>query len=284
LGFCLGVVIVAIPVFLYLKLNGILSCFIDQVIFSGTSRGFSGSNIKQTAKNFYVVINRCYSFIPLLVGFLFCIIKYKKNNFWFYVGYTFSYALMALFLSFTSGDSHYNMVLIPFYVPATVFVAEAVYSAFSEIKYRNILFTLFFCLVFSEGLIKYLDDLTEIIHNKSGVELFAAGQMIDDNTKPEDQIISLGINGYIYPFTQRRAVSKFIYQGSGIEHMPNGREEFLFDVLQNKPAIIAIFTAEDDGRYDYLPDWYDPIYELVADGYKLLSDENGYVLFKKIDQ
>jgi hypothetical protein len=52
-------------------------------------------------------------------------------------------------------------------------------------------------------------------------------------------------------------------------------------VFNNKPAIIAIFTAEDNGRIDYLPTWYAPVYDLIARDYELLSDENGYSLFKK---
>jgi hypothetical protein len=281
LGFCLGIAVVIIPVFLYLKLNKILAGFFDQVVFAGAARGFAGGSIKQTAKNYYVVINRAYSFLPLLTGFFWCITKYKKSNFNFYVGYTFSYFLMVLFLSFSSGDSHYNMVLIPFYVPAFVFIAKIVYSAFSEVKHKNILLAIFFCVVLSEGLAKYIDDATEIFYNNSGSELFAAGKIIDDNTRHEDKIISLGFNGYIYPFTKRQAVSKFFFQGSGVDNIPKARREFLSDISQNKPAIITIFTGEEGRRYDYLPGWYSPVYEMIAREYELLSDENGFVIFKR---
>jgi hypothetical protein len=102
--------------------------------------------------------------------------------------------------------------------------------------------------------------------------------MIDENTMPGDKIISLGINGYIYPFTQRQAASRYIYQGSGIDHFPRAREEFISDIINKKPAIIAIFSAEE-GSYDYLPGWYAPVYALIERDYRLLSDENGYFLF-----
>ena len=124
----------------------------------------------------------------------------------------------------------------------------------------------------------YLDDLTEMFYNDSGTQLISAGKMIDENTKAGDKIISLGINGYIYPFTKREAASKYIYQGSGLDHFPAAREEFLSDILENKPAVIAIFSA-DDLRYDYLPGWYAPVYDMIADEYRLLSDENGFYLF-----
>lgn len=50
-GFCAGMVIVCVPVFLYLKLNGIISDFAYQVILGSASRGFSGTSVKQTAQN-----------------------------------------------------------------------------------------------------------------------------------------------------------------------------------------------------------------------------------------
>jgi hypothetical protein len=283
-GFCLGIIIVIIPTVLYLKTNNILSDFFAQVIFAGAEKGFSNNGIKEITKNLFIVVNRNYSSFPLIIGFFWCITKYKQNNYSFYIAYTFSYILMILFISFTSGDSHYNMVLIPFYVPALAFIVEIIFSALSEINHKKILSILLFCVIFSEGLVKYLDDLTEMFYNNSGKELIAAGKIIDDNTKPGDKIISLGINGYIYPFTKRQAASKFIYQGSGIDYIPNAQEDFLSDIWRNKPAIIAIFTAEENGRYDYLPDWYNPVYELIALEYTLLSKENGYALFKKEKQ
>jgi hypothetical protein len=277
-GFCIGIIIIAVPVFLYLKLNGILGDFYYQVILGGASKGFGGFSIKQTAKNFFIVINRCYSFAPFFCGVFWVITTYKKSDFLFYAGYTFSYILMVLFLSFSSGDSHYNAVLIPFFVPVLTSFVGIIYSSFTGIKKKKAAVFLFLCIVFSEELLKYLDDLTEMFHNDSGTQLINAGRMIDENTKLGDKIISLGINGYIYPFTKREAASKYIYQGSGIDHFSGARDEFLFDILKNKPAIIAIFSA-DDLRYDYLPGWYAPVYDLIAEDYRLLSDENGYYLF-----
>ena len=173
------------------------------------------------------------------------------------------------------------MVLVPFFVPLLAVFVKIIDNFFSTLKYKNLALAAFFCVILSEGLCKYIDDALEVLHNKSGRELIAAGKIIDENTAPSDTIISLGINGYIYPFTARRAASKYIYQGSGLSHLPRSQEEFLSDVLNNKPAIIAIFTGEEHGRFDYLPAWYAPVYDVIASDYELLSDKNGYALFKK---
>jgi hypothetical protein len=275
LGFCAGIAIVFVPVFLYLKLNGILSDFFYQVIIGGAARGFDGSSIKQTAKNFFIVIDRYYSFAPLLAGVFWIITKYKDKFFLFYVGYTFSYILTVLFLSFSSGDSHYNVALIPFFIPAIMVFIRVVYSAFSMFseKKRKIMLALFLGVIFSESLLKYFDNMLEIFYNDSGTRLINAGKIIDENTTSADTIISLE-SAYIYPFTKRNAASKYIYQG----FFPGAHDEFFADVQKNKPTIIAIPNM-DGLRYDYLAESYAPIYSLIAEKYRLLSDENGYYLF-----
>jgi len=277
-GFCLGLIIILIPVFLYLKINGIMDAFFNQVVFGGAAKGFSGGGLKNTVKNFYTVINRNYSFIPLFAGLFLMITRYKQSNFYFYVGYTLSYFLMILFLSFSSGDTHYNMVLIPFYFPVLVFFVDILDSAFSAIKIRNPILLLFLCLVFSEGLVKYLYDLSKVVFDKSGSQLVKAGKMIDENTKPGDKIISLGFNGYIYPFTKRDIASKYCYQGSGLDHIPGAKDEFISDITSNKPAIIALFN-EEDGIGQIMKDWHAPIFKMINSDYRLLSDENGFRLF-----
>jgi len=282
-GFCIGIIIVFIPLFLYLKLNGIMDDFFKYVIFGGAKKGFSGGSIKEFVLNFFIVFNRNYSFFPLLFGIFLIITKFKKTNFNFYSGYTISYFLMMLFLSFSSGDSHYNMVLIPFFIPAIIFLIDIFDSSFSVIKtnkIKNIILVLFLCFIFSCELAIYFHDLLTINRSKSGTQLFNAGKMIDENTKSGDKIISLGYNGYIYPFTKRDTASKYFYQGSGADFVPNAKEEFISDITINKPAIIALFT-EEDGISQILYDWHSPILDMIDNEYRLLSEENGFKLFIK---
>ena len=133
-------------------------------------------------------------------------------------------------------------------------------------------------MFFSDGIIKYFDDLLQIGQDHSGIQLINAGRIIDKNTYPGDKIISLG-NAYIYPFTQRNIASRFFIQGSGLDPILNAREEFLSDIMINKPSIIAIFISED-GRNSHISDYYHgPILELIEREYNLLSDENGFLLF-----
>jgi hypothetical protein len=279
LGFCLGILIVLVPLFLYFKINGIFDDFVDQVILAGTSRGFGGSSIKETSKNFFLIINRAFSIAPVFFGLYYMVLYYKKPVFVYYCAYTFSYFLMVLFLSFSSGEAHYNMVLVPFFIPALTVLAGFLFNAFSERKWKSVMVIGFLSLVFFEGVVNYCYDLSKLITDKSGRHIIKAGKIIDTHTNPDDKIISLGYNCYIYPFTKRQAVSKYIYQGYFISMIPGARDEFLSDVLTKKPAIIV--TADLDGFEQYLEYWHKPIYEMIRNEYSPLYNENGFEFYKR---
>jgi hypothetical protein len=71
--FSFGILIIFLPIYFYLKINNILDLFIKQVIFAGTARGFSGSGLKALEKNFFLVLSRNNSAIPLWLGIFFLI-------------------------------------------------------------------------------------------------------------------------------------------------------------------------------------------------------------------
>jgi hypothetical protein len=277
LGFCSGLLIVFIPLYLYLKINGIYDAFVVQVILGGASRGFGGSSLKETSKNFFMVINRACSIAPIFFGLYYMVLNYKKPAFTYYFGYTFSYFLLVLFLSFFSGEAHYNMVLVTFFVPALTILGGFLYNAFPVKKNKSLIVICFLSLVFFEGIVNYFYDLSKIIFDKSGQQLIKAGKIIDENTNPNDKIITLGYNCYIYPFTKREAASKYIFQGYFHDVIPGAKEEFISDVLTNKPAIIVI--ANVDGNEQYSDYWHAPVFEMIEKEYRILSDENGFKLF-----
>jgi len=277
-GFCLGIIVIFIPLYLYLKLNGIMDDFLAQVIFGGTKRGFSNGGIKNIYNNFYTLLYRNNSAIPLYLGIFWLITKYKRTDFAYYAGYTLSYILMLLFLSFSDDSPHYNLTLIPFFVPALTFLADVLYRAFSEKKAKYALLFLLFGFIFSDSFIRYARFLTLSRGDNSAVPLIRAGRMIDENTNPADKIIYLGKDAYIYNFTHRDPASKYFQQGSHLNFIPGSKEEFVSDILSVKPAIISISTVK--GRYgEVTAEWYAPIMELINREYRLLSDENGFDLF-----
>jgi hypothetical protein len=278
-GFCLGMLIVLIPLYLWLSLNGILDDFIVQVIFAGTSRGFGGTGIKEISRNFFLVINRTCSIAPLFFGLYYMALNYKKPAFSYYFAYSFSYFLMVLFLSFSSGEAHYNMILVPFFVPALTVLAGFLYNAFSANKHRSLIVICFLSILFFEGIVNYSYDMSKIFFDKSGQQLVRIGKMVDANTNPDDKIISLGYNCYIYPFSKRAAASKYVCQGYFISLVPGAKEEFITDILTKKPAIIV--TTDLDGFGPSIEYWHEPILEMMEKEYSPLYSENGIALFKR---
>jgi hypothetical protein len=280
-GFCLGILFILAPIYFYLNSNGIFHDFFIHAILGGASRGFGDFSISGFVKNFFSVTNRTYSFLPLCMGLFWAITEFRKKEFPYYLGYSFSYFLLLLFLSFVFGDYHFNLALIPFFIPVFTFFTDLVQKEFSKRNIKKVFLVLFFCFVLIEGIARFALNFSRLLFDNSGTRLINTGRIIDENTNPGDKIISLGFNSYIYPFTKREAASKYIYQGSGLDLVPGANEEFITDILTGKPAIIAIFTAED-GHDQIMDRWHTPILELIENEYRLLSDENGYKLFIRL--
>ncbi len=64
----LGIILILIPIYLYLHINGIFIDFVNDVIISGAKRGVSGIELKSLIKAVYTTLNRFCGFIPLTVG------------------------------------------------------------------------------------------------------------------------------------------------------------------------------------------------------------------------
>ncbi|MCL2186303.1 MAG: hypothetical protein FWB86_10695 [Treponema sp.] len=275
--FSLGVLIVLLPIYLWMRHFGLFNDFYYNVILGGITRGFRLSVLNDFLKNFYLVLNRSFSFIPLCVGIIWFFIKYKNISSFYYIGFIISYFLSVIFLSFASGNSHYNLVLIPFFIPVISFLSDALLQLFSKIKYKYLVLALFFCITFSEGIIRLSYYL--FFNFDSGSQLRTAGKIIDDNTKPNDLMINLGWNGYIYPYTKRDYASKYIFQSEAFNHIPGANEEFVSAIMNNPPKVMTIYTANDGGGLQFRAGWHEKPYKLLETDYTLISDDYGIKIF-----
>ena len=283
LFFSAGLLIAAIPVFLYLYLNNAFFDYIHQNFIVGGSRGFSGFSIKGFTKSFFMVLEKNYCYLPLPFYFAWIVKKYKNVSVFLYIGLLLSYILTAVFLAVIQVDiDHYNMVLVPFLIPVFTVCTKFIFEYFSTVKYKKIVLSLFISILFAKMLLAYFFGdfgVYAIIKDTSRREAISVGKIIDQNTNKDDTIIFMGKPYYIYLFTERKAASRYIYQGSGINYDPNARKEFLEDMQNNKPAIIGIRNIE--GNYDHLPDWYLPVYDMIENEYHILYDSDRYFLFKR---
>jgi hypothetical protein len=278
LFFCVGILIVAVPVFFYLYLNNAFTDYIYQNFRMGTARGMSEFSFLVFVRSFVYIYGKNYSSLPLLIYFFVWIIK-RDGNIFLNFGLLLSYLLTILFLAVIgSSYDYYNLVLTPFLVPAFMFCIKFAINYFSDVKYKNILLVLLFCAVSARNMLSLANNIfLAIKYRYINNELVLAGQTIDQNTNANDTIIALQYCREIYLFTERRAASRYIYQTSGIDYGQNAHEEFLKDMRENKPKIIVIENKE--GHYEHLPEWYSPIYDMIAKEYRILSNENRYFLF-----
>ncbi|MCL2764384.1 MAG: hypothetical protein FWD40_03790 [Treponema sp.] len=277
-SFITGAVIALLPFLIFININGIFNDFYYNVIYGGVTRGFRLSYLNDIVNNFFTVINRSFSFIPLCIGIIWYFIKYKNINKYYFLGFIFSYFFSILFLSFATGSSHYNLILVPFFVPVIAFLADSLLTLFSKIRHKYLVMILFFCLIFSEGIVRL--SYYFMFNFSTGNNLKIAGRIIDEHTEPGDKIINLGWNGYIYPYTKLDYASKYIYQNESFDHIPGARFEFISAINNNKPKVITIFTDNDtDGLNQFRPGWHAYIYTLLDTYYTLISDEYGFKIY-----
>ena len=278
--FCIGMSIITIPIMLYLKTNNAITDFIQQNFITGRSRGFSGFKFLRFAESFFIIIGKNFCFTPLLAGYLWIIKEFTDKKIWYYIGYSLAFVLMVIFHAvIRTNYNHYNMTLTPFLIPAFTFFTKEIYKYFLNFKNKILCFSLFLCIMFSVPLVTAQYRLYSSFSDRTKNNLILTGKEIDRQTTEGDKIIFLGFPCRVYLFTQRDTASRYIYQTSGVNFEPNAKNEFLMDLYKNKPAIIAVENR--DGHYDYLPEWYAPVYAMIENEYQMITDKNGYFLFKR---
>ena len=292
--FCTGILIITIPIMVYLKINNAFMDFIQQNFITGSSRGFDGFKFKHFVKSFFIITGKNLCFTPLLAGYIWIIKDFADKKRGYYIGYSTAFILTVVFHAvIRTNFDHYNMTLTPFLVPAFTFFIKEFFNYFCNVKYNKLCFAIFFCIMFSSPFVKELNSLYSKFINGDFISFISqssisqarkdniiTGRIIDEQTTDGDKIIFLGFPCRIYLFTQRDTASRYIYQISGVDYEPNAQNEFLMDLYKNKPAIIAVENR--DGYYDYLPEWYTPVYDMLENEYQMITDENGYFLFKRI--
>ena len=130
-------------------------------------------------------------------------------------------------------------------------------------------------------MVKGLKKQYKSLSSQSRIDAIDTGKTIDEQTTEGDKIILLGRQDQIYLFTSRDTASRYIYQLSGVAYEPNAQNDFLMNLHENEPTIIVVKKSKD-GRYDHLPEWYAPVYDMIKNKYQMITDKNGYFLFKRI--
>jgi uncharacterized membrane protein HdeD (DUF308 family) len=281
--FCFGVALVVVGLFAYLKLNGALEYYIGDNFGAGMVRAFSGSTLVKVMLNILDAIIKGVGFISLLTGILEIITQRRdRQKRWYYIAYTVAFlATILLIIVIQPIAGHYYMLFTPFLVIAVTVCIEKLSNSIRKRNHKQWVVYLILFAIFIYPFIHGVHNTLEAVTSQTRLDSINTGELVDAHTTADDTIISLGsVPIRIYLFTHCRAASRFIYPGSGAGYVPGMRQRFLTDIQTKRPKIIVI-PANGNGEYDYLPDWYKPIYGMLHTDYTILSNKNNYLVFMR---
>ena len=275
INFIIGILIVALPIFIWLISQGAFNDFIqDYLIF----------NIKYTTDkglwsiwhSFFSFSNNIFIIIAGLIN-IWAIFKEKKKD--LYIA-NLLYLMLSLIMVSLSGRiySHYGMILIPsFIVPFTYLVNMILNNTSNSLGIVIIIY--FLATLVLPNWISLLETSGEYYATKNikfkniPSEVLTISDIIEKNSSSNDTITVYGNWDFIYVFSNRLSSSKYSYQFPIGEVNPQILQEYFTDLAINKPKIIVIQDGYNDYRIENFIDKYD---------YEKLWDKDGETFVYKL--
>lgn len=242
LSFLCGFAIILLPLYLWLEYHNAWNDYL--ATFWQFNMEYS-SNIKGVSK-LTSFLQLFFLYIPSLVswGFiLWCIISEWKTpkrveNLWLLAMLIFTGIVSTGMSGFRFG--HY---LLPVFVIFAIFIAKAIGCIWK--KYKYILYgvlTLWCCYFGYKQYQNYKGAVNPAV--KSNVEV---AKYIKANTKKDDKVCLYGVDASVYLLSDRKSVTKYIYQTPIFGIRPSMYDEFISDICHKKPSLLLV------GKNEFLP-------------------------------
>jgi hypothetical protein len=233
-----------------------------------------------------------YSFFPFVISLVW-LIKKKKNEYGFYIGYSISVVLTYLLIGISRMNySHYSMIIVPLFVPALVFCIEKFIRCFDSQKNRFIqigLVILIMCFFFNQQI---LDTVRWIYYTNISAtdkkDLMQTCAIIESNMTDEDTFSVWGNRCRIYLFVKNQSASKYIYQ-SVSTYSPKIAKEYFDDIQTKKPRLIVSFSSlrsENNESMIYSSDVNSQtqllvkLISLISQNYNEIFNDGTYFIYK----
>ena len=254
--FCLGFLMVLLPIFIWLNRVGAFNSFIDCYF---TFNGMYSSGIK-----FYDIIDSAITLcshnivIVALLGSI--LIAYKRKDELSIVYLI--YFIVTILLSSMSGRKyyHYAIIFIPMLVyPIMIILNELKTSNKDRFNTNSIIEILIILLCIPEWMLglshlinnyRDFDNGNNIISESTGYKI---SQYIKDNTNKDDFITVYGNENQIYLLSECRSASRLTYQMPIINVSKKLEREYFTDLEKNNPKYIVV-EKEDDRILNYIND------------------------------
>jgi hypothetical protein len=282
-----GVAVALAPVFAYLVITSSLDECIEQYIlynflYTAAGEGVPCLNVPSLALSMLHAVNNAV--FPLIISVIWLLIEdRRKPRYGYFAGYALSLLISFLLLSLSRrGFAHYNMVLVPFYVPAFAYGADKFFGMFRFFKHRAtqlLIPTLLVLLFFNRQVSGTMRGIYALTKSETKKECATFGQEIDRHTCKNSTISVLGYSCWVYLYTQCQPASKYIYQYP-VEISESRRDEFISDISNRHPDIIVVPLTNGvcDGKYWHKA--YSQVFSFIEESYEELFTANGYVVFK----
>lgn len=239
LSFLCGFAIILIPLYLWLEHHNAWDDYL--ATFWQFNMEYS-SNIKGASK-LTSFLQLFFLYIPSLVswGFiLWCIISEWKTqkrieDFWLLAMLIFTGIVSTGMSGFRFG--HY---LLPVFVIFAIFIAKAVGCI--KKKYNFILYGLLalWCCYFGYKQYQtYKGAVNPAV--KSNVEV---AKYVKANTVKDNMICLYGVDASVYLLSDRKSVTKYIYQNPIFGIRPSMYDEFISDICHKKPSLLLVGKNE----------------------------------------
>lgn len=249
LSFVLGTLTIAIPMFIYLIVNGAFQSFVDDYIlfnFAYTSDEGNMASVVQVWEKFFNVPLMILAFTVIVVK-IYLQVK-NKENFYFNLGYLIFMFLSFAFVCMSGRDyDHYAITL----VPITIYPLCLLFNHLIKLKPSNgelrLVVTVILIVVFAApNWLGFLSSaLTTITDDEKEPYTMEVIKYVEAYTDEDDLISVFGNNNIIYNYTHRMSASKYSYQYPIIFIDKDMEKEYFEDLKENKPKmIVSCYTFE----------------------------------------
>jgi hypothetical protein len=281
--FLSGILLVLLPVLIYLKITGSFNECVNQYIaFNGAyavSSAEAPVTFKEFVKSAIKVLNA--SVLPFIIAFFWLFKKKVDFRYGFYAGYALSFIFSFLLTGLSRRNyQHYNMVLIPLFVPAIAFCAEKLLPSSTLSKYGIFKFgipILLLCFFFNEHILQNIRFIRENIKSDARNYYANLGKFIDKNSASADTISVFGNQCVVYLFTERESASKYIYQLPPAMIFDKIKDGYITDIQRTKPYLVIIPLGHDESMRKIFPS----IFELIRNNYYECYISERHIIYKR---
>jgi hypothetical protein len=286
LYFTAGIATALVPVVVFLLITSSLDDCVEQYIlynfvYIEAGESVPGLSVASLALSVIHAVNN--AIFPLIVAVIWLLRNdNKRREYGYFAGYMLSLLVSFLLLSMSRrGFAHYNIVLVPFYVPAFAYSSDKFFGLFASLKGRVVRLlvpTFLVFLFFNSRITETIRGIYALTKSETKKECAEFGREINKHTGENSTISVLGYNCWVYLYTQCRPVSKYISSPSEISKTI--QNEFLADIFKGQPDIIVVPLTDSvcDEKFRHEP--YSQVFSLIEESYEELFKANGCVVFK----